>query len=282
MSVVHKAAGAGRWFPASPAKLRSDVERYISSAAVDVAEVTSRPIIGVIAPHAGTRNPTPLERFRALKEHAKAHGEPAVVVVLGFSHRSSFSGIVVMDGDELQTPVGTSRLDRACAEAMCAGRSPRVRVGWGPHAGEHSAENEVPFVQCALPGARLVVALVADHSEQTLSDAADALADVRRAEPSAVVVASSDMLHDADWQYVGRGDRETLALVERVDAAGVAARWSYAAQCFCGIAPVLALMRHAQRCGATRGLVLHYRNSGDDFPDSRGDWVVGYGAVAFQ
>jgi AmmeMemoRadiSam system protein B len=50
---------------------------------------------------------------------------------------------------------------------------------------------------------------------------------------------------------------------------------------FCGIAPVITAMKYAQQQGCSKATVLRYRNSGDQFPESRGQWVVGYGAIAF-
>jgi AmmeMemoRadiSam system protein B len=58
--------------------------------------------------------------------------------------------------------------------------------------------------------------------------------------------------------------------------------WSYGHQVCCGIGPVVSALRFAQSQGCTQGVLLHYRNSGDDFPESRGNWVVGYGAVVFS
>ncbi len=56
---------------------------------------------------------------------------------------------------------------------------------------------------------------------------------------------------------------------------------NYSNQICCGIAPVIAAMRFAATQGQADCLVLHYRNSGDDYPESRGDWVVGYGSAIF-
>jgi len=38
-------------------------------------------------------------------------------------------------------------------------------------------------------------------------------------------------------------------------------------------------MNFAKAEGCTKGTLLYYRNTGDDFPESRGHWVVGYGTV---
>jgi len=58
-------------------------------------------------------------------------------------------------------------------------------------------------------------------------------------------------------------------------------RWSYENQIFCGMSAVVVTMRFVEKQGCREGIVLRYRNTGDDHPDSRGNWVVGYGAVIF-
>jgi AmmeMemoRadiSam system protein B len=77
-------------------------------------------------------------------------------------------------------------------------------------------------------------------------------------------------------------DRRTLALIAALDGDGLAGAWDAANQVCCGLMPVLTVMRHAREIGCDKGRVLFYRNSGDDYPESRGEWVVGYGAVVFE
>ena len=59
-----------------------------------------------------------------------------------------------------------------------------------PHGGEHSAENQIPFVQTALPDARLVVALLGDHEPVTIRQLSDGLAALARRQ-RIVVIAST-------------------------------------------------------------------------------------------
>jgi MEMO1 family protein len=217
--------------------------------------------------------------FRALRDQAAAGSAPDTAVILGFSHRMGFEGVAVMDGDAIETPLGVTDLDRAAGELLCKGR-PRIRFDYGPHAGEHSAENQIPFVQAALPNARLVVALVGDHDGETLKEVVEGLRDLGQGK-RIVVVASSDMLHDPDYGLVGKTDRATLKKVAALDVQGVLRDWRGDHQIFCGIMPVAAVMRYAIGLGCKGAGVLHYRNNGDDDPSARGQWVVGYSATVF-
>jgi len=276
--IVREALGAGRWFPGSERELKAMVEGYMENARA--IKVNGR-IVAAIAPHAGYVYSGKVAgyAFRAIRDNAETWGRPDTVVVLGIGHRGGFQGVALMDGDVLRTPLGDAVLDPAGADVMAA-TSARIYVDYRPHAGEHSAENEVPFVQAALPGVPIIVGLVGDHDPRTLDDLVGAL-DALSAKKTVLVVASSDMLHDPDYNLVTRTDKETLKLVEAMDHAGIRKGWGYSRQTFCGIGPVLAAMRFAQGKGCLEGTVLIYRNSGDDFPESRGRWVVGYGAVVF-
>ena len=275
---IREALGAGRWFPGTRQELAQMVERYMNSARVEKAEGR---IVAGIAPHAGYiySGKVAGHTFRAIRDNADTRGRPDAVVVLGISHRGGFQGVALMDGDALRTPMGDASIDKEGTAALAAA-SPRIYLDYRPHAGEHSAENEIPFVQAALPHVPIIVGLVGDHDPRTLDDLVDALEALSKTK-RILVIASSDMLHDPDYSLVTRTDKESLKRVAAMDYEGIRRDWDYSRQTFCGIGPVLAAMRFSERKGCRKGTVLIYRNSGDDFPESRGRWVVGYGAVVF-
>ena len=276
--VVRKAFGAGRWFPGDGRELKSMVDGYMEDARVD--KVKGR-IVGAIAPHAGYVYSGKIAgyTFRAIKDNTAIWGRPEVVVLLGFSHRKGFKGVALMDGDAIKTPLGEALLDREAAEILAAG-SPRIFFDYRPHAGEHSAENEIPFVQRALPETKLIIGLIGDHDPRTLDELVRAL-DTLSKKKKILVVASTDMLHDPNYDLVTKTDRSTLEKVRSMDYARIRKDWDYSNQIFCGIGPVVAVMRFAELKGCKQGTVLEYRNSGDDFPESRGRWIVGYGSAIF-
>ncbi len=276
---VHRAVGAGRWFPGSPDQLRSDVAGYVDEA--DPPPVAGR-IVSAIAPHAGYMYSGKVAgyTFRAIRNNIEAGHKPETVVILGACHGRGFRGVALLDGNALATPLGEATLDVDAGQAL-VDVSPVIEFNSLPHNGEHSAENEVPFVQHVLPDTEIVVALTGDHSAETLDGLVLGL-EALSASRSILVVASTDMLHDADHDLVNRTDRATLEQVAAMNHLELFRCWDYSNQMFCGIIPVLAAMRLAQSQGCTEGTLLYYRNSGDDFPESRGSWVVGYGAAIFS
>jgi AmmeMemoRadiSam system protein B len=277
---VNQAYGAGRWFPADPRALRTMLEKDIESASPPA--VTGR-IIAAIAPHAGYiySGPVAAHVFRALRDQARAGSAPETVVILGFSHRQAFRGAAIMDGDAITTPLGVTALDRAAAQTLAESRDKqRIFFDSRPHQGEHSAENLIPFVQATLPDAKLLPIIIGDHDPETRNALISALTRLAK-DKTITVLASSDMLHDADYDKVTRTDRSTLEKVAAMQTSTVLKTWQPSHQVFCGIAAVAVAMEFAAQQGCKRGMILHYRNSGDDHPESRGQWVVGYGAVAF-
>lgn len=267
------------WFPEEGASLRRMVDDFMREAEVPAL---GGPLAGILAPHAGYMYSGKVagHAFRAVREAAARAGEgPETVVLLGFGHRGSFRGVAFMDGHAFETPLGRIRLDRDAVELLTSG-SRILRPDYAPHVGEHSAENEVPFIQAALPAADLAIGIMGDQDAATVAETVERLTALARTRRT-LVVASSDMLHDESYERVRRADRHSLKLLCEMDEAGLRAGWSAAHQTFCGLGPVLALVGFARAQGCTAGQVLCYRNSGDDYPESRGQWVVGYSAVAF-
>jgi AmmeMemoRadiSam system protein B len=276
--VVRKAMGAGRWFPGDGKPLKAAVDGFMKAAELPAIEGT---IVGAISPHAGYQYSGAVAgyTFRALRDAARGGGGPQTAVVLGFSHRGGFPGVALMDGDAIETPLGETPLDRESGDFLVAG-SGRIGYRYSLHGGEHSAENQIPFVQAALPGVPLVVALIGDHDPATIRALADLLVALSR-KKRIVVIASTDLLHDPDYERVKTTDATTVKQIAGLDAEGLLKRWSYEQQVCCGLAPVATVMRFAQALGCKQGVTLRYRNSGDDYPESRGQWVVGYGSVVF-
>ena len=277
--IVRQAHGAGTWFPGKSEELRTLVDACIAGAQVPC--IAGR-IVGAIAPHAGFRYSGPVAgyTFRAIQQNAVAVGTPDLAVVLGFSHRYEFQGIALMDGDGLETPLGIAALDQEATHELSRGKG-CIEKNYVPHAEEHSAENEIPFMQTVLPGVKIVVALFGDRRSETIDELVNGLFSLS-ATRKVLVLASTDMLHDASYERVCETDRETLAQMETMDETGLDRRWDPSFQVCCGISPVMTMMRFSRAMGCDHGHILRYRNSGDDHPESRGHWVVGYASAVYS
>ncbi len=275
---IWQVRGAGKWFPGTKESLSAVVAHDINSAKVE--KIDGR-IVGAIAPHAGYQYSGAVAgyTFKAIQENVKKY-KVDTVVILGFTHGMQYPGVAVLESDIIRTPLGDTVVD-GDAVSLLTGTGKRIFSDNRSHLMEHSAENEIPFVQYACPDAKLVVALIGDHDMKTVDELVKGLKALSE-KKNIIVIASTDLLHDPDYDKVTVTDRKTLALISDGKANDLWAEWSYEHQICCGIAPVVSLIKYTKvQQNKIVGKILHYNNTGDDYPESRGQWVVGYGSVVF-
>ena len=273
------ASGAGKWFPASEAALRAQIERCIQDA--EVPQLSGR-LVGAIAPHAGYDFSGAIagHTFRALADQKAKGPGPETVVILGFPHRFTFPGVALIDARTFNTSLGPTPIDMDGAHLLVDAGNTDIHFANEAHVGEHSAENEIPFTQVATPDAALIVALIGDHEASTRQSLSQALTTLA-VEREIVVIASTDLLHDPDFDHVTRSDEQTLATMAGMQDNDLTAKWDPRNQICCGISGVTALIQFCRNMGSRSGTILAYTNSGIAHPESRGDWVVGYGSIAY-
>ncbi|KAA6381373.1 MAG: putative AmmeMemoRadiSam system protein B, partial [Streblomastix strix] len=97
-----------------------------------------------------------------------------------------------------------------------------------------------------------------------------------------LVVSSTDMLHDEDYDKVQVTDKRTLSLTEAMDTDSLIGDWSYQHQIYCGMKTVITAMLFAKKLGCNKADILKHACSGDGKPQSQRDYNVGYGAVVMR
>jgi AmmeMemoRadiSam system protein B len=247
MQAVRPPAVAGSFYPADPSQLRALVARLLAAAPYGA------PPKALIAPHAGYADSGPVAAavFRRLEDTAVRR-----IVLLGPAHLSPLRGAALPDAAAMRTPLGDVPIE-----------DPGLPRNAAAHAGEHSLEVELPFLQVALlPAFSLVPLAVGDADPEEVAAILDGL----WGEAETVIVVSSDLSHYLQYDDARRADaataKEILALgrVTHEDA--------------CGATPVNALLIAARR-REMRAELVDLRNSGDTAGDK--GRVVGYGAFAF-
>lgn len=270
--------GNGKWFMADRSTLSSAIKDYLAKA--KCKPVPGR-IVSALSPHAGYSfsGPVAAYTFKAAQENMAGTNTPETVVIIGFTHGETFAGVAFLDGQAISSPLGETPLDAEATEIIMAGRK---RLFWNerPHRREHSAENQLPFAQTVFPSAKVILALIGDHDMATVNELVEGLNALAKKQ-KILVVASTDLLHNPDYDRVTRIDKETLATIAAMNIDGLLKGWTGSNQTCCGIMAVVTAMLFAQSQGVKQGTLLHYRNSGDEFPEGRGQWVVGYGALVF-
>lgn len=273
-------AVAGRFYPADPIRLEAAVRGFLG----DALPAGGEPTIAIVVPHAGYiySGQIAADGYRRAMS-----GTYDLVVILGTNHTApGFRGVSIHEGPGFRTPLGVAPIDTALAAELIAA-DPEFVFDPEVHALEHSIEVQVPFVQIAFPGTRILPVIVGRPDPGLCERFGRALAKAvgRR---RVLVVASSDLSHYPAHDDASATDAAVLAAVARIDAPALrraieterAKGIPRLETCACGEAPILTAIAAAKALGATRGVVLSYANSGDT-PVGDLDRVVGYGAVAF-
>lgn len=252
---VRPPAVAGLFYPAAAAELGALCDRLLDGA-------TRRPgprPKALVVPHAGLVYSGPI----AASAYAQVRDEPAIarVILLGPAHRVYVRGVGGCGATAMQTPLGAVAVDE---ETLPAGVHPSPRA----HAPEHSLEVQLPFLQRALPWARVTPLLTCDAEPAEVGAVLAAL----WGGPETLVVISTDLSHYHPYALAQKLDAATAAQVLALAADELTPEQA------CGAAGLRGLLWLARR-KQLRPVQLDLRSSGDTAGDK--GRVVGYGAFAF-
>lgn len=261
---IRAAAVAGRFYPGDPGALRRSVQRLLAEA----GPARPRPeeaLKVLVVPHAGYAYSGPVAAS-AFARLAGAADRIRRVVLLGPAHRAAVAGLALPGASAFETPLGRVPVDTALAERLA--RLPQVLTDPAAHAGEHSLEVQLPFLQVLLRDFAILPLVVGQARPGAVAEALEAA----WGGPETLVVVSSDLSHYLPYAVAAVLDRQTCDGILHLDPIEDGSR-------ACGAAPLNGLLRLAR----TRGLVprlLDLRNSGDTAGDHA--QVVGYAAFAFD
>ena len=254
MESVRPPAVAGAFYPADPDVLRNTVDELVADAVVPAVDVAARIFI---APHAGYvySGPTAAVAYRLLVDMADP---PRRIVVVGPSHFVPIDGVAGTADSAFRTPLGEAPVD----EDLRARAG--VEASAGAHAGEHSLEVQLPFLQRVLGEFSLLPLVTGRVDYRQVAEVLDGLIG-----DGVLGVISSDLSHYLDYDTAVRRDERSAVAITSLAADDLA--WDDA----CGVTGVQAALVVASARGWLCRL-LDLRNSGDTAGDrSR---VVGYGA----
>lgn len=275
-------SAAGRFYPASPLELRTDIQRYLNDA--DCAP-SSDQIYAILVPHAGYVFSAPVAAYSF--KHASTQN-PDTVLFIALSHQGVRGGCV-FNGNGMRTPLGDITNDHELSSALLDVGAPFYSE-FTPYTGEHSIEVNLPFVQEVFPSAKIAAVLTSHMDQDTCRTLGKGIAQVIKQFPHKKVLlcVSSDMSHYPSYNEANRIDQFALQVLESVDPQSYYRSIKQLEHepvdnlhcVMCGSAAMLPTIEAAQELGVKHGKVLHYRNSGDsEYGDH--DKVVGYGSMAW-
>lgn len=212
---------AGRWFSTNPSELSQQIDNLLEKAPITRF---NNPII-IIVPHAGYiySGKTAAAAYRIVGQKGKSSLKTSLIVIIGPSHFSSFSGCALIDADYYETPLGKIKINQEIAEKLAGDQN----FNKNPLAFEleHSIEIQLPFLQrifgSRLAGdIRILPVLVGDMDGASIQKSARRLAEVT-ASHNPLFIISSDFTHygpNFGYEPFGRsGGQGTLAKIRDLD-----------------------------------------------------------------
>lgn len=259
--MVRQPAVAGTFYPANATILRQTVEQLLKAS---MASFEAERPKALIVPHAGYvySGRVAGQAYAQLITHA---GIIRRVVLLGPTHRVSVRGLALPQADRFATPLGEIGIDQDAIDRLAG--MPQVVVNGATHAGEHSLEVQLPFLQSVLHEFTLVPLAVGDATAIEVADVLETL----WGGPETLIVVSSDLSHYLPYAVARQVDDDTVRRI-------LCGRTLDSFQQACGAMPINGLLLAASRHKLTPKLVSQC-NSGDTAGDRES--VVGYAAIEF-
>lgn len=277
--VQRAAVVAGSFYPASPERLRQEVERLINLGEVFLPGE----VIGLVAPHAGYVYSGSI----AGSVYSTIAGQKFDSVVLVTpSHRDAFNYSSVLGEGSYQTPLGTLPVDTPLATQLVQFDN-NARLDDRGHrpidgSGEHSLEVQLPFLQVALEGRFKIVPVVMGAQHDAAAESlGEAIAKaVRLSGKRVLLVASSDLSHFHHEDEARRLDDQIVRSVQKFSSEQLWSTIESGQGEACGAGPIAAVMTASSLLGADQSAVVDYGTSGD-VPGTDKSSVVGYLSAAF-
>ena len=281
---------AGSFYEADEPSCRRHARGLLDAAGPP--EDAPSPACGGLVPHAGW---TYSGRLAAMTLRVlTAAGPPGTLVLFGADHWGTAHRGEVYDTGAWATPLGEIAIDEALSAALIAA-SDRLRANPDAHEREHSIEVQLPLVQLAAPGAK-IVPIAVPPTPDAVSIGRTVGETLARDYPDARVLGSTDLTHHGgSFGYIGGSgeqgeqwtrdnDRRMLDRIEAMDASAVIVE-AQAHHNACGAGAAAAAIAACKAMGAARGTCLEYTNSyvitHERSPNHPDDTTVGYASVVF-
>jgi len=275
---VRKPAVANMWYPADKKELSRLMEE-LDKTKCQKYEEAKKPVVGLIAPHAGFvySGPTAACGFKALK--GKKYER---VVLLGTSHKFRNETISVYEGTEAWTPLGNLKIDADFTGKLLESDE-KIVFTEAIHSQEHSLEAMFPFIKYYLGDPEIVLVVTATQSEALLKKAGNMIADlIKESDKKTLLLASTDMSHFHPYDDAVKMDNETIKVIESGNYDELRNRIMSRKGELCGYDSLVSFLTALDSLGSEKGKFVMYQNSGDVMPESRSRGVVGYFSMIFE
>jgi MEMO1 family protein len=273
MNFVRKPAVSGMFYPDSPTKLRKDIETYLRHAVVPDLEEN---VVGIISPHAGYVYSGQVAAY-GFKMIANKHYD--TVILIGPSHRAYFEGVALWDKGSFETPLGRTDIDEEIAREI-VNSGGIIKPSMNAHAGEHSLEVQLPFLQSVLDDFKIIPLIMGIQTSSVCSELVQSVTKVfQGSKKNFLIVGSTDLSHYYPYTKAKKLDDVIIGHLNTFNIPGMIEDIEAGKTEACGAGPIIATMMLSENLGANHSAVLKYADSGDVSGDKNG--VVGYVSAVF-
>ena len=267
--LIREAVAAGRYYPASPAELKSMIESMVDKKA------KKEEVIGLLSPHAGYPYSGPVTGAVISRIKFKD-----TFIVMGVNHTGEGKALSIGTEGVWQTPLGEVEVDSELAEKILASSEYLEEDNLG-HVYEHSVELQLPFLQYFKSDFKFVPIVLSYTTLSVYREIGNAIAKAIKAlKREAVIIASGDMTHYEPQNVAEQKDRTAIDAVLELDEEKLRERVEGLNITMCGYATASSLIVAAKKLGAKEAKLIKYLTSGD----TTGDYsaVVGYAGIIIK
>jgi len=262
-----KPAVSGYFYPGKEENLRKIIERMVDP------EIKKEKALCLVSPHAGFEYSGPVAG--AVFSSAQL---PEKFVILGPSHRGIQSQIAIMKEGVWEMPLGHVQIESRLAELIMS-HSQLITEDELAHAGEHSLEVQLPFIQFFKKDFAIVpICISYDTSFNELEELGKAISQgIKELKEEVLIVASTDMSHYVSQEVAQKKDFLAIDKVLQLDAKGLYDTVQREQISMCGFQPTTSAIIASKELGAQNATLIKYQTSGD----TTGNYfeVVGYAGI---
>ena len=275
---IRKAYAAGTFYPKEPATLNSELEKYLGKVEKLPSDNKLRMLV---LPHAGIQYSGLTDAWGAKQLSGEKYSK---VIILGVSHKYSYSHAAIFAEGAWETPLGTIQIDSETGTKLLSQKN-NVIIDEAKHIDDHNLEIPLLFIQKVLSDFKIIPIMLGNQSEDVVDYLAFKIASI--IDDETLLVISTDLSHYPNWEDAEKADRRVIDAIvtgkqsEFERAVKVNAQHKYAglSTSACGFNAVKVGLRVAEILDFEEVKELHSTNSGDVTGEK--DSVVGYTSIAF-
>jgi len=213
---------AGQFYAGTKSALLKQIEwcytHNYGPGKIQQARTGPRKVVGLVSPHAGYMysGPVAAHGFAFIAQD----GMPSSIVIVGPNHTGIGSGISIMASGKWRTPLGDVEIDKQLARSIKQS-SDIIDEDIAAHAGEHSLEVQLPFLQHLFGDKfKMVPICMMIQDEETSEEVGRAIAKAA-VKKDIAVIASTDFTHYEPQQSAAVKDGKAIDKILALDWHGL-------------------------------------------------------------